>query len=286
MGSFDRYLANRAPSLLWSTTATRASAINTRVGYGLFGLSGVVALISYFAGGPLGLACGIGPIIGGSANLMIGNAWRKRAKRNSGETQVSPDVWKFLHGLATHVLGPNYAYRASNLGFYPVSNGWNGLRQTPKASATTAVGITGARSASEVLDPRVFEMMNEVAHQFNRVHGYLSMPSQPESNLGRDGLRIQVAADQAMIDALSIASTMQQFPENIESIRPSLDACTTALREAADLLANITSPKGAAIQPHSQATMLRGMLDDLRIESLARTELQEFDQPSLEQRAQ
>lgn len=284
-GSFDRYLANRAPSLLWSTTAARASVINSAVGVGLVALSVIVCLIAMVFVGAKGLAFGIGPLIGGVINLSIGYAWRRRAKRNSGDTQVSPDIWKFLHGLATHVLGPYYAYRASNLGYYPVSNSWNGWRQAPKGNVNATAGAINAKSAREVLDPRVYELMDTVAYQFNRVHGYLSLPAQPGSSLAREGQQIQVAADQAMVDALSIACTMQQFPENIESLRSSMETCIYALREAAELLGKITSPTGSAIQPIAQASMLRGMLDELRIDSLSRAELQDMEHPTLEQRS-
>ena len=278
--SFDRYLANRAPSLLWSTTAARASVINTRVGYGLVAFSTVMCTIGVAYEGVVGLAFGMGPMIGGVVNIAIGSAWRNRAKRNAGNTEVPTQVWTFLHGLATHVLGPSYPSRASNLGYYPVSNTWNGWRLTPKAAfahSTSAIVPPGAKSAREILNPKVFEMMEEVAKHFNRVNGYLTNPSISPGSLPREAARIQVAADQAMIDALAIACSMHQFPENIESMRPSLEACTAALKEAADLVSSMQLPKALEPVPQEQAALLRGMLEDLRVESQARSELNEPD---------
>jgi len=241
-------------------------------------------VISLAAAGPLGLCFGIGPAIGGAANLWIGTAWKNKAQRTAGDTKVSEPVWKFIHGLAQHVLGPSYPFRAANLGYYPVSTSWNGWRQVPRLSASShssTVATTGPKSAREVLHPQVFELMDEAATQFNRVHGYLSHPAAATI---RDGFRIQIAADQAMVDAVSIGCTMQQFPENIESMRPSVTACIQALKEAADLVASIVATEAPAVVHQEQAVLLRGMLDDLRIESQARTELNQPDPPRLEQR--
>lgn len=271
--SFDRYLANRAPTLLWSTPAARASVINTNVGYGLLGLSALLTGIGLIFVGIQGFAMGIGPAIGGVINVLVGRAWRTRAKRTAGDTQIPDPVWTFLHGLTMHVLGPAYPFRTSYLGHYPVSNSWSGWRPTPRVSAS-AVSAPANRSAREMLDPRVFDLLEAAAKQFNRVQGHVHT-SEAGGAKPSEAPRIQVAADQAMIDALSIAATMQQFPENIESLRPSLEACTTALNEAADLVATISTSTAQAAQPKEQATMLRGMIEDLRIEALARTELSE-----------
>jgi hypothetical protein len=188
--------------------------------------------------------------------------------------------------LAEHVLGPSYPFRASNLGYYPVSDAWNGWRLAPRASAkSTDLATTGRRSAREVLDSRVFEMMETVAYQYNRVHGYLSQPVRPGSSLPSDASRIQVAADQAMIDALSIARSMQQFPENIDALRPSMEVCANALQEAADLVRSIAGTKGVAAPLHEQAVLLRGVLEDLRIENSARSELGQEDPPSIDRQS-
>ena len=283
--SFDRYLANRAPSLLWSTNAARASVINSGIGLGLIGLAVVITVIGVLTEGASGLAFGIGPALGGVINVIVGRTWRIKARKNAGETQVPTEVWKFLHGLAEHVLGPSYPFRASNMGYYPVSDAWNGWRLTPRQSSEAKdLATTSRRSAREILDPRVFEMMDAVAYQYNRVHGYLSHPVRQGGALPSDAFRIQVAADQAMIDALSIARTMQQFPENIEALRPSMEVCAGALQEASDLVGSITGTKGVAAPLHEQAVLLRGVLEDLRIESWARSELNQDEPQAVDRR--
>lgn len=272
-GSFDRYLANRAPLLLWSTPAARASATNRTVGVGLCCLSGALVLVGLATVGPAGFAFGIGPAIGGLANLALSNAWRRRARKTAGDTRLSDPQWKFLHGLVTHVLGPSYPFRTSYLGYYPASNTWNGWRQAPKAKQT-GLPMPNVHSAREALDPRVYDLMESAAQQFNRIQACLVQASSEEGVPLREAPQLQVAADQAMLDAISIASAMQEYPENIESLRPSVEACISALTEAANLVISLTAAKGLTAPP-KQAALLRGMLDDLRIESQARIELSE-----------
>lgn len=272
-GSFDRYLANRAPMLLWSTPAARASATNRSVGLGLCGLSAALVLVGLATVGPVGFAFGIGPAIGGLANLTLSNAWRSRARKTAGDTRLSDQQWKFLHGLVTHVLGPSYPFRASYLGYYPASNTWHGWRQAPKSKRTDAQ-VSVAHSAREVLEPRVYDLMEAAAQQFNLIQACLVQAATEEGVPFRDAPHLQVAADQAMLDALAIASAMQEYPENIERLRPSIGACISALTEAAHLVASLTAAKGLAAPPQ-QAALLRGMLDELRIESQARLEYSE-----------
>jgi len=272
-GSFDRYLANRAPLLLWSTPAARASATNRMVGIGLCCLSGALVLVGLATVGPAGFAFGIGPAIGGMANLALSNAWRSRARKTAGDTRLSDPQWKFLHGLVTHVLGPSYPFRSSYLGYYPTSNTWNGWRQAPKAKSADPP-VPSARSVREVLDPRVYDLMEAAARQFNLIQACLVQAASDEGTPLREAPQLQVAADQAMLDALAIASAMQEYPENIESLRPFVEACISALTEAANLVASLTAAKGLTAPP-KQAALLRGMLDDLRIENQARMELSE-----------
>jgi len=272
-GSFDRYLTNRAPLLLWSTPAARASATNRAVGIGLCCLSAALVLVGLATVGPTGFAFGIGPAIGGMANLALSNAWRSRARKTAGDTRLSDPQWKFLHELVTHVLGPSYPFRSSHMGYYPASNTWNGWRQAPKAKQAGPPSL-GERSAREILDPRVYDLMEAAAQQFNLIQACLVQAASGEGEPLREAPQLQVAADQAMLDALAIASAMQEYPENIESLRPSAEACISALTEAANLVSSLTTAKGLTA-PRKQAALLRGMLDDLRIENQARTELNE-----------
>jgi hypothetical protein len=116
--------------------------------------------------------------------------------------------------------------------------------------------------------------MEAAAKQFNIIQACLAHAASAEGTPIREAPQLQVAADQAMLDALAIASSMQDYPENIESLRPGVDACISALTEAANLVASLTAAKGLTAAP-KQAALLRGMLDDLRIENQARTELSE-----------
>ena len=272
-GSFDRYLANRAPLLLWSTPAARASATNHSVGIGLCCLSVALVTVGLATVGVTGFAFGIGPAIGGVANLALSNAWKTRARKTAGDTRLSDPQWKFLHGLVTHVLGPSYPFRSSFLGYYPASNSWNGWRQAPKSKSASLPGPIG-HSASEVMDPRVYQLMEAAAQQFNVIQACLGQSVSEEGVPLREAPQLQVAADQAMLDALAIASAMEEYPENIERLRPSVEACIAALTEAANLVTSLTSAKGLT-NPPKQAALLRGMLDDLRIENQARMELSE-----------
>ena len=272
-GSFDRYLANRAPLLLWSTPAARASATNRMVGIGLCCLSGAMMLVGLATVGVLGFAFGIGPAIGGIANLAVSNAWRNRARKTAGDTRLSDPQWKFLHGLVTHVLGPSYPFRSSYLGYYPANNTWTGWRLAPKAKSPNQPA-TIAQSAREVLAPRVYDLMESAANQFNVIQACLAQAASDDGVPLREAPQLQVAADQAMLDALALASAMQEYPENIETLRPSVEACISALTEAANLVTSLTSAKGLG-SPPKQAALLRGMLDDLRIENQARIELSE-----------
>jgi hypothetical protein len=272
-GSFDRYLANRAPLLLWSTPAARASAANHAVGIGLCCLSAALILVGLATVGLVGFAFGIGPAIGGIANLAVSKAWRNRARKTAGDTRLSDPQWKFLHELVTHVLGSSYPFRTSYLGYYPASNTWNGWRQAPKVKSAGMLA-TGGHSARELLDPRVFDLMEAAAQQFNLIQACLVHSVSEQRMPLREAPQLQVAADQAMLDALAVASAMQEYPENIESLRPSAEACISALTEAANLVTSLTSAKGLNAPP-KQAALLRGMLDDLRIESQARMELNE-----------
>ena len=272
-GSFDRYLANRAPLLLWSTPAARASATNRMVGIGLCCLSAALVVVGMATVGAVGIAFGIGPAIGGLANLTLSNAWKNRARKTSGETRLSDTQWKFLHGLVTHVLGPSYPFRSSYLGYYPVNNTWSGWRQAPKVK-TASLAVPIAQSAREMLDPRVYDFMESAAQQFNVIQACLAQAAENDGVPLREAPQLQVAADQAMLDALAIASAMQEYPENIETLKPGIEACIDALTEAAKLVTSLTSAQGLA-SPPKQAALLRGMLDDLRIENQARIELSE-----------
>ena len=243
--------------------------INRYVGLGLFALSGGLVVVGLLTVGWAGVAFGVGPVIGAVANIVVSNAWKSRARKTAGDTRLSGPLWDFLNGLVKHSLGPSYAFGMSFGHYYPVANSASGWRVAPKAPPAA---ISTHRSAREILDPRVFELLDAAAWQFNRVQGYLAHTAASEASPAREASRLQVAADQAMIDALTVAQTMQQFPENIDTLRPSIEACTAALKEAADLVGTMAEAK-VAPAPKEQATLLRGMLEDLRIENLARSEL-------------
>jgi hypothetical protein len=135
--------------------------------------------------------------------------------------------------------------------------------------------VPAVKSAREFLTDPAFELLDRAAIEYNRIAGCLETGRATGSaTLIKVAPSVLQAADEAMADVLHQASVLDRYPESHEAATLAAEDEIRLLRETADRVEDlsIAPPDGART---TAASRLEGVLEDLRFEQLARSELRE-----------
>lgn len=271
--SLDRFLWERGVSIAGLSFASQdpvvgfgiAGGINFVVGSGFlistlvanfpaeFGLSIAGAIMV-----PLGAA-----FLGTAAYLM-----RKRRSDVRTEVRLTGEGMKLLHKIMAHI-------------------GWT--QNQYESYRTTWAGWTqwfgGPRTASAVLRPEAFEILDAAAFQYNRVAGVLKIKrASGVPTLERMAPSIQAAADEAIISIINQVAIMEKTPESAGALSKQIHHDHRQLRELADRVQNLAGGEGSLTDQYGSSSAMQSVLETLRLDHAARTELHATEKQELEER--
>lgn len=249
------------------------------VGALMLAIAAVFILTSLFTGAPQASAGALGPMIGGIVNVLLWKRFHGRFKPAlEVNAELTPEARAFMAQLMQEVYGWPYPW-GSVEAHNPFSG--EGSYQSPHERRRErrawrrmyAAGSWGKRqrSARDCLNPAAFEVLDRAAAEHNRISGILET-GHPE--LARYASSIRAAADQAMADVFQWAQIVENYPESGQAPQEKAEAEISALHELGDRLLTIQSQQPLEIdQPKPRPNAINAVLEELRLDQLAREEL-------------
>ncbi|MFN6956499.1 MAG: hypothetical protein ACK4PG_17050 [Acetobacteraceae bacterium] len=125
-------------------------------------------------------------------------------------------------------------------------------------------------SASELLTPDAFRLLESVVFQYNRIQGILAAKA-GSAVVQRLEPEIQAAAGEAVGAALHHAAAVQRFPESLTAHQAEIQARTRLLTELAEHLERDEAARDGAA--YEKGRRLQDVVATLRSEAEARSEL-------------
>ena len=273
--SLDRFLLNRAPALIGLSGARASVMANGALGV-LFSLTGLGFIIGGIATHQPEMAySSAGPLFGGVVNLMVAGMMRKRvAHMDPANVKLSSEAKEFLHKLMRQAFGWRYAWVGWDSYRY---QGLLGRRRRHLRSVLWGRTDASAdqRPAAELLRPELFALLDEAAQHFNRIQGCLTVARTDAGGaLKKMRPAIVEAADETMAEVLHQAALMENYPESNTQGTRIVANRVAALRETADRVEAMQAREPSLMERMAPSSTMDSVLEELRMEEIARTELQ------------
>lgn len=215
-----------------------------------------------------GVTCGLTSIVLGAVAVT----WKRRLGREvKPQVKLRPEGQQLMMRLLQHI-------------------GWWGPSQTQ--------GLSGfgwkrdQRTCSQVIHPVAFELLEAATHQYNRLSGLLRIEG---SSLGSPAIEklapsIQTAMTDAIVSVFNQVGILQKVPESSAAIRTNVEAEIETLRELADRVEGLRNSTPTLTDQLSGSSSIRSVLEQVKMEEVARGELQrateEFDEHQQQQQSQ
>ena len=284
--SLDRYLESQAGLMLSHASLRRGRAIMAVVGTCML-LVAIFIVMAALISGHHGVAgAAIGPGIAGMVNLGISRAMRSRTNPAMDvNANLTAEARAFMANLMKDVYGWPYAWGAiePGLGWESEGQHLNKFERQHERHAwrrMIASGSWGKRqqSARQCLQPTAFEMPDKAAFQYNRVAAALASGG---AEIARFAPTVKAAADQAMADMFHVGYLLDAYPESQVASQAKAAHEIAQLTELADRLEEMQKQPQAA-PAISASSPIRSVLEELRLDQLARSELSK-DEPQHQQ---
>ncbi len=244
--SLARFLRTRGPDWLGGTASRPSYRIQIAVGSGLLAVPLVMGIAVLLGANPEILIYGAGgPTIAGVINLAVGLTLRNKALRS----EVTPvSLSKEAKSMLSRLV-----HAQTSWSFRP--------RSSETSPLIASLGI------------EAFEVLERSAFQYNRVVGALTSLAQT-SAIVRISPKVLIAANEAMSEILHNAAMVAEYPEGAKTSRMRIEFQVNAMRELGDHVEQIASRPESLIERMASRTQMSDVLDELRFDELARTELQ------------
>ena len=281
--SLDRYLENRAGLLLGHASVRRGLVIMAFVGTMMMLMALAVVIGSLVSGQPQVMAGAIGPGIAGFVNLTLSRFLRGRSKPALDvNANLSPEARMFMAELMQGVFGWPRAWGANEPGIWSAQGPHARRRERRVWRRMFASGSWGdvKRSSKDLLLPGTFEVLDRAAYQYNRISGILGS-DHPE--LARFAPTVRAAADQSMADLFHVAHLLEDYPESAATNRDKAEEEVGALTELAEKLEQMEKTP-VTIPALEKPSPIHSVLEELRLDQLARSELGERPQEDAQQK--
>jgi len=256
--------------------------VQTGIGWAMTGV-GVAIFATPLLGAPKEMMfAAIGPLIAGIVNVGVAGAVRRRYVDAAPTVELSSDARALLRHIYRERIGwPTamaygavataglraHARRFARFGGMPPM----GEQYSPwSATGYSGIGLHHFGRTLPKLTPEVWDALDRAAHAYNRVAAVQAI-SRDQGGIGRITGRIDSAADEAMGEILHNSATLCRYPEGADAGRSRIENRILALEELARRLESLTSPTAADMRGTRRA--VDEVLDDLRLEQLARSEL-------------
>jgi len=297
--SLERYLQTHGRRWLGPYQPRGAAIAQTVVG-GICALVGTGLAIAAFAGGPIGMLAGsTGPFIAGFVNLGFGlSSLRKHAQQSqNGNPILSPEGKSLLLNLYHRTVAANpmsFPGWDPNAMMGPQWGQWQGpahhhmrhaARQRAYWASMGPAIWAGMRGQTNDIPGDVLDLLDRAAFQYNRIAAVLSSGAAGTATVAKMGPRLSQAADEAMAAVFHDAAGMVRYPEGGTASRSRLETHIQSLDELARRLEAVTNKAPTFTEKLTYRSGMDEVLEELRLEELARNELRiEEDRPN-DQRA-
>ncbi len=212
----------------------------------------------------------LGPLIAGVANLIVGLSLQKKMNSNANERRaiLSPEARLLLATTLKQMGGWRMAWSQQSVG-------WQQFGQTPDYSTLPSSWGSSAqptfRSCKEILNERAFCLLDEAARECNRIQACVT--GTKNQAVQKRTVDLAGAADEGMAQVLQQASLLDRFPESGSAVEASARQQIESLREIAERLEALHVREPLLTERMGSSSAVDRVLDDLRLESLARQEL-------------
>jgi len=271
--SLDRFLRNGAHDFLGSTWGGNSSALAGGIWGGLLGGGLAFLFASVTVGSPDVGAAVSGGIAAGMVSLGVVGAMRKRLARFEKPTvKLSDEARRFLFRAMRQAFGARYTWIVHE----PRMK--ERIQERRRALFSARIDEWEQRPAESFLHPDVFALLDAAAKDYNRIQGELTLAeAEPGVTLKKMKPAIMQAANETMADLLHEASMMETYPERGGSAGRVSERHLAALRETADRVEALHASEPDVPEGLAATRTMDSVLEDLRMEQIARAELQAPD---------
>ena len=269
--SLDRFVWNKSWSLI-GYVGPRGQALwhlIAGLSMGLTGLGLTIGSLAAFTSAafiPL-FATGFPLFVAGIVTTALGVRLKKRfAPVAPSDVRLTYDGQMFLIKLANHVGWTNGHQRWAH-------NNWR---------YWSNIAFGGPRTASQLLDAETFNALNAAAAEYNRICGLLENHQMKTQRTFKEKQPVfKAAADEAMTVALNNAAILEKFPESRGEGLRTVQGKTNDLKELADHIERMFGLPQTLTETLSDSSVMNQVLEQLRLDKIARTELSELDKDEL-----
>ena len=260
--SFARFLRARGPEWVGGSLGRPSYRLQIGIGSGILTIP-VIMASAVFLGAPHEMLYGMaGPLIAGIINIGIGlNMRNKVLQADVPPVTLTKPARDFLAKLirAQSGWGAIHSFHAPGTAFGQVQVG-RSFRSQGLASMVNEMGA------------EMFDLLEQSAFQFNRIFGALTTAGK-NSAATKLAPKVSSAASEAMADILHNSAMLAQYPEGGAAARMRIANQMGALRELGDHMERITTQPDSITERLVSRNQLDDVLDELRMDELARREL-------------
>ncbi|MEZ0326613.1 MAG: hypothetical protein ACAH95_11975 [Fimbriimonas sp.] len=275
--SLDRFLKNRAAIGL-GLVNKRITFIQSAMG-GLLSLVGSAGIMATVGGASRDTVPAMTLMLAAGAVMFTTSVVVRRMFRSMGSVdwRLSPEAKGLLLKLVRRRLGwlegGGFAMssRGMGLGFGMGKHTRRTLRRIAWDNGESSFRML-SRPAPEV-SPEVIAFLDVAAEQYNRISGIVQSPALA-GTLSKLGPTAIAAADEAMADILHQSATLDKFPESVNATRKQIDTAIRALIELGDRLEEVATRDQLLTERLDYSSKMDSVLEELRLDQLARSELQ------------
>jgi hypothetical protein len=268
MGSLERWVRTRGVQFAGTEYSKRA--FNFQVGVGVVCLAGGVV---FAAAVPIlgwdwhDMLAGLGPGIAGLTNLIVPLALRKRFEAmRPVAVPLSAEARGVLRALNRKFLGRAHPWAWDYSYWQEEKQAWSGANNW-------GWGPNPIRAAQPELTSGVLEVLEMAAFQCNRISAILATASGSQSAIARLSGKVSRASDEGMAEILNLCGMMGAYPEGVEAVQLRLDGAIEDIRELGDRVQALAATEPTFTERLATRTGLHDVLDELRLEQAARSEL-------------
>lgn len=264
--SLDRFLRNRGAQYLGQNMGRVGATIQLAIG-GFFSAVGLGLLVAPLLGAPPQVAIGsIGCLGAGIPNGLVGLFLRRRLRQQQLQhVQLTPQARKLLLRLLR--MRSDWRHQWQFAGSPGRGDGRHGDGMYGLSGAS-AFGLGGVQP----LSAEVEDALERAAFEFNRVLGCLSTAT-GDPAFEKLGSRALAAADETMTEFLHHANQLADFPESESAPRAQAERAIGELAELADRAEQLAQVSARGTGVKAVRSAMEEVLDELRLEHLARAEL-------------
>jgi hypothetical protein len=274
--SLDRFLKNRAAVGL-GLVDKRITAMQSIMGT-IISAFGITVLLAGAVQGTGDHGFGLAMTFAGGMMLAMSQILRRRFRSiSTSEWRLSTEAKGLLLKLVRRRLGWMDGGGFSMMGPMAFPMGRHSRRRLRHLAWDTGEPGFGflSRPAAEV-SPEVTELLDVAAEHYNRVAGLVHTPA-PRSAIAKLAPAATAAADEAMADILHEAATLEKYPESSSATRKQIETAIRALQELGNRLEEVATRDQSLTDRVDYSSRMDSVLEELRLEQLARSELQKSD---------